>query len=163
MLLRPVDKSVLPPGEIDIIARAPSVTVDGKPVIGTRHATDVFSGKVQLTEGKHVIRAGAETAEVVVTKDPAKVPEGFKLFRPHPPAVSTCDTCHVAKGTRWAMKAGVVGDNCLTCHDAGKFPQTHTHTPQVLQDCQMCHRPHGSVDFFHLKFNKETACKQCHG
>ena len=163
VLLRPVHKSVLPPGQHDVVARAASVTVDGKAITGTQHTPEVFSGRVQLGEGKHVIRAGSEIAEVFVTKDPTSAPDGFKLFRPHPPGVSSCDACHVAKGTRWAIKNGVVGDNCLTCHDAGKFPQTHTHTPQVLQDCQMCHKPHGSVDFFHLKLPKEQACKQCHG
>ena len=163
VLLRPVNKSVLAPGPIEVIARSEQVLVDGKPVTGTQPVPGVFIGKITLSEGRHVLRAGAESAEVFVTKDPASAPAGFKLFRPHPPAQVACTSCHVAKGARWAMKGGMVGEHCMGCHDAGKFPQTHTHTPQVLQDCQMCHLPHGSTEFFHMKFSKETACKQCHG
>ena len=87
---------------------------------------------------------------------------GLPEFRVHPPA-ATCDTCHAVKDGAWSFKSIVLSDSCFTCHDSGKFPTAHTHVPEILPDCQLCHQPHGSAAAKHLKMKKEVACKQCHG
>jgi predicted CXXCH cytochrome family protein len=92
----------------------------------------------------------------------AGAPAGWGKYRAHPPAAE-CTTCHNETGGVWVLKNEVAGPVCMTCHDSATFPKSHTHKPAELEECQMCHDPHGSTVSRHLLMEKSVACKQCHG
>jgi predicted CXXCH cytochrome family protein len=154
VILRPTHQSVVPPGPLSIVAKgAGEVLLDGKPVAAQRPGPDAVHAEVEAAPGKHVLTVGATKIEFAA----GPVPDGWKVFRAHPPA-GECAACHQPKS--WEFKGA---DACLACHDQAAFAKTHTHNAEVLNECQLCHAPHGSTEERHLKFTKETACKQCHG
>jgi predicted CXXCH cytochrome family protein len=108
---------------------------------------------VDVAAGRHVLTVAGTKIEFAAGAGP----EGWKPFRAHPPA-GACSACHDAAS--WEFKGA---ETCLACHDQTAFAKTHTHNTEVLNECQLCHAPHGSTAKSHLKFVKETACKQCHG
>jgi predicted CXXCH cytochrome family protein len=165
-IFRPADESILQSGTVQVVARVSGqdkLLVDGKPVPVKQPAPTALVADLELTAGMHelALESGPKV-RVFVPGGSAKAPDGWQPFRPHPPAAQ-CDTCHSVTDGAWAMKNAVTAESCATCHDLKSFPKSHTHTVEVLEECQLCHQPHGSKASFHLKFDKETACKQCHG
>ena len=161
-ILRPVDQSVLESGAVKLAAKgseSAKLLVDGKPVVVTKAGPNALTAELKLTPGQHEITLDAQKIQVFV-KGSGQAPAGWEAFRTHPPAAN-CDACHVAKEDAWTVKS--YESSCAGCHDLAKFPKTHTHATTVLEECHLCHSPHGSKARFHLKFTKETACKQCHG
>ena len=154
VILRPSPESVAPAGPLSIIAKGQgAVLLDGKEVAAQTPGPGVIHAKVEVTPGKHVLTIGGTKIEFAAGAGPA----GWKRFRAHPPA-GECALCHEAKS--WEFKGAGA---CLGCHDGTVFAKTHTHNTEVLNECQMCHAPHGSTERSHLKFARDTACKQCHG
>ena len=154
VILRPTNQSVVPPGPLSIVAKGEGeLQLDGKPVAAQKPAPGVIHARVDVAAGKHVLTLGALKVEFAA----GPAPDGWKPFRAHPPAAE-CVTCHTAQS--WEFKGA---EACLGCHDQAAFPKLHTHNTEVLNECQLCHLPHGSTEARHLKFAKETACKQCHG
>ncbi|HYZ85132.1 MAG TPA: cytochrome c3 family protein, partial [Bryobacteraceae bacterium] len=167
-ILRPLDGSVLASGNVSFVARVngpAKLLVDGKPAPAVNPAPNALMATLKLEPGAHelVLDLGSakQTAKVFVGTGSA--PAGFEPFRAHPPTAATCDACHAVKDNVWALKFDTTAEACMKCHDATQFPKKHTHVVNVLEECQMCHMPHGSKAASHLKMNKETACKQCHG
>jgi predicted CXXCH cytochrome family protein len=167
-ILRPADRSILPPAPLSVIARTAGtgeLKLDGKSVKATQPAPGVLTTTLTPSPGKHeltLVTAGSEQRiQFQVGAVPAPL-AGWKPYRSHPPS-ATCDTCHTVTGGKWSIKGDVAGPNCLGCHDAKTFPLAHSHTTDVLEECQLCHDPHGSTAKFNLKMPKEVACKQCHG
>ena len=52
-------------------------------------------------------------------------------------------------------------EGCLECHSAMKGPFVFEHAP-VIEDCSICHNPHGAVANNLLKQNEPFICLQCH-
>ena len=159
--LRPHDQATVAPGPLSIIARASASAqfrLDGAPLAAKPAGPGAWNATAQLAAGPHKIELidGASTIALTVT---AAMPAAF---RAHPPA-ATCDTCHVVRGGTWAFKSDPLSDTCFGCHDAKAFPVPHQHNAEVLNECTLCHDPHGSSSVKHLKMKKELACKQCHG
>lgn len=155
IILRPADQSVLKPGPFSVIAKTEAeLKLDGKPLAVTRPAPGIATATINPAPGLHEISAAEERVKFFVG---AGAPPGWKEFRAHPPAAS-CESCHAIVKGAWEF-AG----NCFQCHDQKAFPKIHQHNTEVLADCQLCHYPHGSTERRHLKMQKETACKQCHG
>jgi predicted CXXCH cytochrome family protein len=158
-ILRPTDQSVLPPGPLSIVARADALKLDGKPLDAAHPAPGVSTAAVTPSPGPHELAAGSVIVKFFVG---AGAPSGWKAFHAHPPGGAACDTCHAVVNGSWEIKGGVVGTNCLQCHNEKAFPKIHTHNADLLPDCQLCHMPHGSTIKAHLKMTREAACKQCH-
>jgi predicted CXXCH cytochrome family protein len=161
-ILRPADQTSVKPGPLSVVVKAsPSaqLTVDGAPVPLRGEGPGAMSAQIKVAAGKHtlILKDGGVEKRVEFMGG-----TGLPEFRVHPPA-TTCDTCHAVKDGAWSFKSIVLSDSCFTCHDSGKFPTAHTHVPEILPDCQLCHQPHGSAAAKHLKMKKEVACKQCHG
>ena len=75
-----------------------------------------------------------------------------------------CYDCHDPHGT--SLDADLKGDErtndlCLECHAALQGPFIFEHAP-VVEDCSICHRPHGSVVNNLLTENEPFLCLQCH-
>src|SRR6266567_932351 len=90
-ILRPVDKSALPSGEVDIIATAPGgkLELDGKPLAAEQPFPNVFHAKLKAPAGEHklaLVWAGG-TQEIRFYSGP-RPPAGFAPFHPHPPAAA---------------------------------------------------------------------------
>jgi predicted CXXCH cytochrome family protein len=151
-ILRPVDQSVLETGVVKVVAKgdATKLVVDGKQAATT---------DLKLAQGMHELALGDQKIRVFV-KGAEPPPDGWTVFRTHPPAAA-CSACHVAKEGGGEVKS--YETSCAGCHQLANFAKTHTHAPTVLEECQLCHQPHGSTVRFHLKLTKEIACKQCHG
>ena len=78
---------------------------------------------------------------------------GFAPFQQHPPLAGVeCTQCHeMTKRGRFHFKGG---EACLGCHQKETFAKVHTHTPEVLTECGLCHNAHGSTVKAHLLFRK---------
>lgn len=160
-ILRPLDRTVLKPGPLAIIARgAGELRLDGKPLATAQPAPEVVTATITPGPGLHELALGDRKLQFFVGA--TKAPSGWKAYRPHPPA-ATCETCHAVKDGAWGFQAVPLSTNCFGCHDQKSFPVGHAHNAEVLAECQLCHDPHGSTEKFHLKMPRETACKQCHG
>lgn len=103
--------------------------------------------------------------------------------------LASCDSCHAAQvaqfhlPSRHPVKEGLMGcdschdphaatesqlktkqrtnDLCFECHPAKEGPFIFEHEP-VVEDCMMCHSPHGSVADNLLVANEPMVCLQCH-
>lgn len=74
-----------------------------------------------------------------------------------------CADCHDPH--RDEYRTGVAGetanDLCFKCHSAQQGPFIYEHTP-VVEDCSLCHDPHGTVANNLLVQNEPFLCLQCH-
>ena len=159
-ILRPADSTFVSSGPVSIVARGEGdLRLDGKAVPALRPAAGVVTATLSPSPGWHELSLGTAKIRFWFGKPQGEMAE----FKPHPPGAAGCDACHAVRNGAWEIKGGSAGDNCLACHDRAAFVKLHQHNPDVLQDCQLCHFPHGSAVKSHLKMKKETACKQCHG
>ena len=162
-ILRPVDKSALPAGEVDVVATAPGgkLELDGKPVTAEQPFPNVLHARLKTAAGEHklaLVWAGG-TQEIRFYTG-AQPPAGFAVFRRHPPTGVDCARCHeLTRRGRFHFKGG---ESCLGCHQQDAFAKVHSHKVETLNECGLCHNAHGSTGKAHLLFSKETACKQCH-
>jgi len=165
-ILRPTDQAVLETEEVQVIARAGELWLDGKflkerPTQAMRQALSL-----RIPSGRHeLIWKNGDTDQkiqfVVRTSTNTVVPLDWKAYRAHPPRAE-CQSCHASKEPG-AFKKITVAETCFTCHEQSTFAAGHAHNDEVLAECVLCHNPHGSTEKFHLKMTRETACKQCHG
>jgi predicted CXXCH cytochrome family protein len=163
-ILRPADKSVLPSGEVDIVATAPEgkLEMDGKPVPAEKPFPDVLHARLKIAPGEHKLAiVSAEGRQEIRFYSGPQAPADFAPFRQHPPAGSVeCTHCHeLTRRGRFHFKGG---ESCLGCHQKEAFAKVHSHPPEVLNECGLCHNAHGSAVKSHLLLSKEAACKQCH-
>ena len=162
-ILRPANRTILMPGPLTVVARGPAsarLTLDGKPIESVEPGPGVHTAVIDPSAGMHELSLG--TAKVQFAVGMALGAEGWKQFRAHPP-VAQCTACHTVKDGLWAFQTDRLADSCAGCHDLKAFPKLHMHNTEVLNECQLCHQPHGSAEKSHLKMNKATACKICHG
>jgi predicted CXXCH cytochrome family protein len=163
-IMRPTDKSAWPSGEVDVIATAPDgkLELDGSPVQAEQPFPNVFHAKLKPAPGEHklaLVSAGG-TQEIRFYSGP-QPPAGFAPFRQHPPVAGVdCSHCHeLTRRKRFHFKGG---ESCFSCHQKDAFAKVHSHPPDVLNECGLCHNAHGSTVKAHLLFPKQVACKQCH-
>ncbi|MBI3680957.1 MAG: hypothetical protein HY235_11240 [Acidobacteria bacterium] len=164
-ILTPAHESVVAPGIVRLIGKTDGkaqALLDGKPVEVVSPAPGVVLGEIKVAEGAHELILRSEGGEARIRFAAGKEQDGWKMFRPHPPAPTACDACHAVRDGVWAMKRASLAPLCFTCHDKQKYPEVHTHNTDLLADCQNCHLPHGSAARSHLKLPKQTACRQCH-
>jgi predicted CXXCH cytochrome family protein len=161
-IMRPPHKAAFRSGPVDVIATAPQgiLELDGARLTGEQPFPDVLHSRVGVKPGVHTLSlswpGGKKEVQFYIGAD---VPEGFVSFRPHPPAAEVpCTQCHtLSRRGRFIFKGG-----CFDCHNPAAFAKTHTHTPDVLNECGLCHNAHGSIVKNHLTHAKDVACKQCH-
>jgi len=165
-ILRPTDQSVLETEEVQIIARAGEVWLDGKSLKErqTQGARQALS--IRIPAGRHELiwKNGDALQKIqfaVTSSGNTAIPPDWKVYRAHPPQAE-CQNCHSGENPRDFKKA-TVAETCFTCHEQKAFAAGHAHNDEVLAECVLCHNPHGSTEKFHLKMTRETACKQCHG
>jgi DmsE family decaheme c-type cytochrome len=89
----------------------------------------------------------------------------FQLPSHHPVLEGhmSCVGCHDPHAaTESQLKTNMrLNDLCYTCHQAKEGPFIFEHEP-VVEDCSLCHTPHGSVANNLLTVNEPTLCLQCH-
>jgi predicted CXXCH cytochrome family protein len=161
-IMRPVDMALVPAGAVEIIAAAEdgSLEIDGKPVDAERPFPGVLRARPELSDGPHKIAvAGRDGRSEIRIHAGAGAPADFRPFREHPPQTSVpCTQCHeVSRRGRFRFKGG-----CFDCHRQSEFAKVHTHVPDALSQCGMCHNAHGSSAKGHLTLSKEAACRLCH-
>ncbi len=77
-----------------------------------------------------------------------------------------CSDCHNPHGSS-SVDEGMlrtderVNDLCLKCHTRYQGPFVYEHDP-VVEDCLICHDPHGTVANNLLKQQEPFLCLQCH-
>ncbi len=82
---------------------------------------------------------------------------------PVPEGHMTCVGCHDPHAaTESQLKTDMrLNDLCYTCHQSKEGPFIFEHAP-VVEDCSLCHTPHGAVANNLLTANEPTVCLQCH-
>jgi DmsE family decaheme c-type cytochrome len=89
----------------------------------------------------------------------------FQLSSHHPvrEGFMTCSSCHDSHGNRFKEIAygETARDACLVCHQQHAGPYVFEHSP-VMEDCAICHDPHGAVANNLLRQNEPFICLQCH-
>ena len=160
-IVRPSHRSILPAGEISIAATGPSarLELDGQVIPAQEPFPNVFHAKLTPAPGEHslalVWEGGRQEIRFFVGEG---APEGFDLFRLHPPFATDCIKCHaLSRRGRFRFKG-----SCFACHSRTAFVDSHQHAPHVLRDCGQCHNAHGSTTADHLIVSREQACKLCH-
>lgn len=164
-LFAPADESVVMVGKVRVVGRAAgpvSLLLDGKAVAVASPGPGAVMAELLPGAGEHVLVLKGQGGESKVRFFVGEERAEWKMFRPHPPLASGCDTCHAVKNDAWALKRASLSPLCHTCHDKERFPAVHTHSTDILADCQNCHLPHGSTARGHMMKPKEVACKQCH-
>ena len=161
-IVRPTEGAALATGDVDIIATAPAgkLELDGKPVAAERPFPNVLHANTKVSPGVHSLTlewdGGKRELRFFSGSNP---PAGFAPFHQHPPVADVqCTQCHeVNKRGRFRFKGG-----CFDCHQQEGFAKVHTHDAARLEQCGLCHNPHGSTVKALLLYSKETACKICH-
>ena len=76
---------------------------------------------------------------------------------------SDCHNPHGGTGSTSGMLAaeGRPNELCLSCHTRYQGPFVFEHDP-VVEDCGICHDPHGTVANNLLRQNEPFLCLQCH-
>ena len=76
-----------------------------------------------------------------------------------------CTDCHDPHGTamssRHIVKDESLNESCFQCHTEIRGPFTWEHPP-VVEDCSICHAPHGSNQASLLKTRVPQLCQSCH-
>jgi len=74
-----------------------------------------------------------------------------------------CSDCHDVHGSADKNLKTETGVNalCLNCHAKYQGPFIYEHSP-VVENCIICHEPHGTVSNNLLKKNEPFLCLQCH-
>ena len=74
-----------------------------------------------------------------------------------------CGDCHASHGSAGEklMQRDTINDTCYTCHMEKRGPTVRTHQP-VMENCAICHNPHGSVNDNLLRQRPPLLCQQCH-
>jgi DmsE family decaheme c-type cytochrome len=74
-----------------------------------------------------------------------------------------CTDCHDPHSNRFqqVMAGERTTDLCFSCHAKYEGPWVFEHAP-VVEDCGICHAPHGAVANNLLKQNEPFLCLQCH-
>jgi predicted CXXCH cytochrome family protein len=161
-ILRPANNSSHERGQVDLVATAPSgkLQLDGTFIQTEQPFPDVFHATLKSSPGLHSLillwEGGKKEVLFFVGPNP---PAAFQPFHQHPPIPGIqCVQCHALnRRGRLVSKGG-----CFDCHRRDDFAKIHTHEPAVLEQCGMCHNPHGSTVKADLLYSKETACKLCH-
>ena len=75
----------------------------------------------------------------------------------------TCSDCHAVHGSpvRMLKTEERINDLCFRCHAGYQGPFIYEHAP-VVENCTICHEPHGTVANNLLKQNEPFICLQCH-
>jgi DmsE family decaheme c-type cytochrome len=75
----------------------------------------------------------------------------------------SCASCHDPHAaTEAQLRTEMrVNDLCYTCHQDKEGPFIFEHEP-VVEDCRLCHSPHGTVANNLLVANEPMLCYQCH-
>ena len=89
----------------------------------------------------------------------------FRLPSRHPvrEGLMSCNSCHDSHAaTEAKLKTKQrMNDLCFDCHPSKEGPFIFEHEP-VVEDCAICHTPHGSVADNLLVANEPMVCLQCH-
>lgn len=89
----------------------------------------------------------------------------FRMPSHHPvrEGLMECSDCHDPHAaTESQLKTPQrLNDLCFECHPAKEGPFIFEHEP-VIEDCSICHTPHGSVVDNLLVANEPMLCLQCH-
>ena len=73
-----------------------------------------------------------------------------------------CGDCHGIHGGSGRLTQEATGrELCFSCHAEKEGPFVFEHAP-VMEDCNICHVPHGSVADNLLKQNEPALCLSCH-
>jgi DmsE family decaheme c-type cytochrome len=73
-----------------------------------------------------------------------------------------CGDCHGLHGGPGRLTQDNTGrELCFSCHAEKEGPFVFEHAP-VMEDCTICHVPHGSVANNLLKQNEPALCLSCH-
>lgn len=74
---------------------------------------------------------------------------------------SDCHDPHGSKSTHGMIRAENVNQLCYKCHPDKRGPYVYEHPP-VMEDCTICHKPHGSRHAKLLTEKVPNLCQDCH-
>ena len=100
--------------------------------------------------GSHQLRGQIFDLGRVTLKSPHPVREGGL----------SCVSCHAPHDARQTSLFGI-NEQCTQCHQNVRGPKVFEHPP-VVEDCLICHNPHGSPNRGLLEPAQPAQCLLCH-
>lgn len=176
-VLFPADRSVLETGQFNLIGvwkpeqegeAPPELQVDGKGHPWEPYRRPALVARLKLLPGQHQLQIGRRTLTIFVREEQKPdAPEGWPVFRQHPPTAERdreCHSCHeVQKGEQgFTISPPRTPAACDPCHTALEFEAEHFHPREPLASCPMCHALHGSSRKALLKKPVQELCAACH-
>ena len=135
-------------------------------LVGDRTTTALWAAELTMTPGPHIAVIGGKRIELRGAKDSkAIIPAGYTITYAHKALTLRdgkidCGSCHERTGdTLGEVRTPKV---CAPCHDETSVQLIHSHVPQPLNNCAMCHDPHGSPRPKLLLDAKAKLCSKCH-
>lgn len=133
---------------------------------GSQHASnDVACNNCHQVHAEHdKVRDRKTQAEVCFTCHKSERAQTHKVST-HPLAAGkmSCSDCHNSHGSVGPklLKKNTLNETCYTCHAEKRGPFLFEHRPAV-EDCSVCHMPHGSNMAPLLKSRSPFMCQECH-
>ena len=84
----------------------------------------------------------------------------FPSHHPVREGMLSCTDCHAPHGDR-RTTLGMSPQRCGGCHQDHEGPWIFEHPP-VVEDCMICHNPHGSASRNLLDTSEPALCLSCH-
>ena len=84
----------------------------------------------------------------------------LKSHHPVREGALSCVSCHAPHDARQTSLYGI-NERCTQCHQNVRGPKVFEHPP-VVEDCLICHNPHGSPNRRLLQLAQPMQCVQCH-
>lgn len=115
--------------------------------------------QVHGTEGKHAMLYESQPDLCFSCHENIKSLFYLPSFHPLKEGMLVCSNCHDLHNDylAYVQEGETTGDMCLSCHMEYQGPFIFEHSP-VVEDCMICHNPHGSVVNNLLRQNEPFLC-----
>jgi DmsE family decaheme c-type cytochrome len=139
----------------------------GKAGVECRHCHGVHSPDIHLKEGREfkgvnvgMWKSDERSAVCMTCHNDVAARMNMPSHHPVKEGGLSCVNCHDPHSGKQTTLAGQT-EQCTQCHQNVRGPKVFEHAP-VVEDCTICHNPHGSPNRRLLQLAQPMQCLQCH-
>lgn len=132
---------------------------------GPHNIADVACSDCHAIHGGHNLKVRPREMTDLCTKCHPDIRAAFSLPNHHPVPEKRmfCTNCHEPHGgsAEKSLRRDTVKSICTQCHAEKEGPFLYEHA-DIMEDCRVCHTPHGSINNNLLLVREPYLCLQCH-